>query len=73
MVIILMTSEKMDSLALLKIQTFWSKGYEVIISIQAVINKILSNDSNYTVDVVMWLKFGNSRIYMREVIISSIL
>ena len=73
MVIILMTSEKMDSLALLKIKTFWSKAYEVIISIQAVINKILSNGSNYTVDVVMWLKFGNSRIYMREVIISSIL
>ena len=39
----------------------------------AVTNKILSRDSNYFVDVVMWPKFGNSSFFMREVIITSIL
>ena len=37
-----------------------------------VINKNLSRDSNYIVDVVMWPKFGNSNTSMREVIITSI-
>ena len=35
--------------------------------------QILSCDSNYTVDVVLWPKFGKSSISMREVIITSIL
>ena len=35
--------------------------------------KILSRDSNYIVFVVMWPKFGNSNISMREVIIISTL
>ena len=35
--------------------------------------KILSGDSNYIVEVIMWPKFGNSSISMREVIITSIL
>ena len=39
------------------------------ISVLYVTNKILSRDSNYIVDVVMWQKFGNSCIFMREVII----
>ena len=38
-----------------------------------VTNKILSRDSNYIVDAVMWRKFGNSGISMGEVIITSIL
>ena len=58
---------------LLKITVFWNKGYDVIISVDDVTNKILSRDSNYIVDVVMWPKFGNSSISMREVIITSIL
>ena len=37
-----------------------------------VTNQILSRDSNYIVDLVMWLKFGNSSISMREVIITSV-
>ena len=66
-----MMSAKMASPGLLKITLFWNKGYDVITSVQDVINKILSRDSNYIVDVVMWLKFGNFNISMREVIIIS--
>ena len=35
-------------------------------------NKILSSDSSYIVDVVMWKKFGNSSISVGELIITSI-
>ena len=73
MVAILMMSAKMATLGLLKIKVFWNKGYDVIISVHDVTNKILSRDSNYIIDVVMWPKFGNSSISMREVIITSIL
>ena len=38
-----------------------------------VTNKILSPDSNYIVDLFMWPKFGNSSIFMRDVIKTSIL
>ena len=38
---------------------------------QDVTNKILSRHSNCIVDAVMWPKFGNSSISMREVIITS--
>ena len=70
MVAILMMSAKLASLGLLRIKAFWNKGYDVIISVHDVTNKILSRDSNYIVDVVMWPKFGNSSISIREVIIS---
>ena len=68
-----MMSAKMATLGLLKIMVFQNKGYEVITSVHYVTNKVLSSDSNYLVDVVMWPKFGNSGISMREVIITSIL
>ena len=42
-------------------------------SVHNVTNKILLRDSICDVDVVMWLKFDNSNISMREVIITSIL
>ena len=58
---------------LLKITVFWDKGYDVIISVNDVTNKILWRDSNYIVDLFMWPKFGNSIISMREVITTSIL
>ena len=73
MVIILMMSAKMAKPGLLKTTVFWNKGYDVIIPVDDVTNKILSRDSNYIVDVVMWPKFGNSSICIREVIITSIL
>ena len=73
MVTILMMSAKMATPGLLKIKVFWNKGYDVIISVHDVTNKILSRDSNYIIDVVMWPKFGNCSISMRKVIITSIL
>ena len=68
-----MMSEKLATLGLLKILVFWNKGYESIISVYYVTNKKLSRDSNYSVDVVIWIKFSNSNISMRDIIITSIL
>ena len=58
---------------LLETKVFWKKVYDVIMSIHEVTNKVLSRDSVYIVDVVMWSKFGNSSISMREFIVTSIL
>ena len=66
-------SAKMAILDLLKIKVFWNKVYDVIISVHDVTNKILSRELNYIVKVVMWPKFGNYSISMRELILSSIL
>ena len=51
----------------------WNKGYDFKTSVFGVTNKILLLESNSIVDVVRWPKFGNFRISMREVIITSIL
>ena len=72
-VTILMMSAKMATLGLFKIKVFWNKGYDIITSLYDVINKTLSRDSNFIVDVVMWPKFGNSSTSMREVTTTSIL
>ena len=58
---------------LLKIKVFWNKCYDAIISVHDVTNEILSCDSNYIVDVLMWPMFDNSSISIREVVITSIL
>ena len=63
----------LNTLGLLKRKVFWNKGYDVIISVHDVTNKILSHASNYDVDVVMWPRSGTSSISLREVIIISIL
>ena len=68
-----MTSAKMATLGLLKIEVFRNKGCDVIISVYDIINKNLSRDSNFIVDLVMLPKFGNFRTTMREVIITSLL
>ena len=73
MVTILMISAKMVTLGFLNIKVFWKKGNDVIISVHEVTNKILSRDLNHIVAVVMWPKFGNSSISMREITITSIL
>ena len=73
MVTILMMSAKMANPVLLKIKVIWNDGYEIITSAHDVTSKILSLDSNYIVSVVMWPKFGNTSLSMREVIITSIL
>ena len=71
MVAVLMMSAKMATLVFFKINVLWNKGYDVIIYVPYVTNQILSRDSNCIVDLVMWPKFGNSSIYMREVINTS--
>ena len=70
-VTILMMSAKMATPDLLKITKFWNEGYDVIISVDEVINKILSRDSNFI--AFMWPKFGNCSISKREVMTTSIL
>ena len=70
MVQLLMMSAKMATLGFLKIKVFWKNGYEVIMFVHDATNKISSRDSNCIVDVVIWPKFGNSSIYIREVIMT---
>ena len=65
-----MMSAKMATPGLLKTTAFWNKSYDVIIPAHDISNKILSLESNYIVDMVMWPKFGNSSISVREVIIT---
>ena len=48
-----MMSAKMATPALFTITVFLNKGYDVIISVDDITNKILSNDSNYIVDMFM--------------------
>ena len=73
MVTILIMSTKLTTPGLLKIMIFQNKGYDVKIRDYDVNNKIVSRYSNDIVDVVMWPKFGNSSISMKELIITSIL
>ena len=64
---------KMATLDLLQKNVFGNKGYDVIVFVHDVTNKILSHDSNDIVDVPMWPKFGNfGSISMRKVIITLI-
>ena len=72
MVTILMMSTKLATLDLLKIKVLWKKGCVVIIFVHDVTNTVLSLETSYIVDVVMWLKFGNSSNSLSEVIITSI-
>ena len=53
MVTILIMSAKMATLGLLKIKVFLNRGYDVIIFVYDVTNKILSCDLIYVVNVVM--------------------
>ena len=73
MVATLIMSAKLVTLGLLKINLFWNKVYDVIIIVHDITNKILSRDSNYIVDVVMWPRLDDSSISMKDVIITLIL
>ena len=53
MVVILMMLVKLVTLGPLEINIFLKKGYDVIISVNNVTNKILVSDSNHVVGVVM--------------------
>ena len=70
---ILMMSAIMATPGFLKTKVFWKKGYDVIIFLDDIINKIFSHDSIYIADVTKWSKFGNSEISTRKVIVTSIL
>ena len=63
----------MATSALLKIKVFWNKVYYVLYSVYDINKKMLSHDSNHIMDVVVWPKFGNSSICIREVTITSII
>ena len=73
MVAISMMSTKLITPGLLQLKVFWNKGYDVIISVYDINNKVLSCCSNYVVEEVMWPEFVDSSISMGEVIITSIL
>ena len=66
LVIILMMLVKMAAPGLLKIPVFWNKGYDNIISVGEVTNKVLSHDSIYIGDMVTCPKFGNLHFYERS-------
>ena len=68
-----MMSAKMTTPGFLKATVLWDKGYDVIIPVDDVTDKILCRDSNDIVDALMWPKFGNCSIFMREVVTISIL
>ena len=68
-----MMPPKMANPGLVKIMVFSNKGYDVIIAVDDVTNKILSPDSNYIVNVLMRPRFGNWSISITEVITTSIL
>ena len=53
MVTILMMSAKLATLGLLKTKVFQNEDYDVIVSVHDFVNKVLSRDSNYVVDVVI--------------------
>ena len=61
------------TLGLFKTKIFRNRRYDVIIFDYEVTNKILSRDSNYIVDLVTSLKFGNSSLSITEVIKNPIL
>ena len=50
MVAVLMVSAKLSTLGLLKIKVFWNKGYDAIIFVHDVTDKILSREPNYIVE-----------------------
>ena len=66
MVAILMISAKLATLGLLKVKVFWNKDCDLISFVHDVTNKILSRESNYIVDVVMWPKLGTSNISIEK-------
>ena len=63
-----MMSTKAATLGLPKVKIFSNKSCDVITSVYDVTNIIFLRHSNHIVDVVMWQKFCNSSISMREVI-----
>ena len=61
-----MLSIKMTITGSVEIKVSWNKSYDVIICLDGVINKVLSDNLNHIVEMVMWPKFVNSSISIRE-------
>ena len=72
MVTNLMMKVKLAMLSGLKTKLFWSKCYEVINSVSDLTSKTLPCEWTCIIDLVIWPKFGNANISMREVIITSV-
>ena len=66
----LIMSAKLVTLGFIKIKKLWIKVYDVKISGHEVISKNLLRDSNKIVDVVMWIKFRNTSISKRVVVMT---
>ena len=62
-----MMSAKMATTGSLRITVFWNIEYDTIIFVDDVSNTISSLDSNCVADLLMWPKFGNPSISMKEV------
>ena len=73
MIAILLMSAKLATPGLLKLKVFWNKGNEVIILVSNdFTNKIWLRYSNSIAGMVMWQKFDNSSISMKEIIMTTI-
>ena len=59
---ILRMASKLTTSGLFKTNVFRNKDSDVIASVHDVTDKILSRDSNYVVDVIILLNFGNASI-----------
>ena len=68
-----MMPAKMRTPGLLKTMVYSNKGYDVIVSVDGITNKILSSDSNCILVVFMRPKFGSCSISLKEAITTSIL
>ena len=64
-----MMAADLATLGLLKLKVLGIKVYNVLNDLHDITNKILSHESNYIVDMVMWPNFGNSIISVIEVTI----
>ena len=62
----LMISTKYDTESILKVTVFWNKGYDVIVLVYHVTNKVWSRDSIYVVDVAMWPKVPKTLVFLWE-------
>ena len=52
-----MMPAKLATLDVLKLKVFRNKVYDVMTAVHDITNEILSRDSNYIVDAVMWPTF----------------
>ena len=64
----LIISAKIATLGLLKLKVFWNKGYDVMI-----LSMTSPTKFSHVTQIILWPKFGNCSISMREVIVTPIL